>query len=194
MQFKWDETQNYNAKDNKYLIENAMKGGRKERDQLIENNIPLVVRIANSFNTSYDREELFQEGMIALTEVIDRALNTQNLTYETFGSYIYKTVMFSMSKIMKSRNMLDTCSYSGYNREAKQMQSNDDIENETISNIFMGNLINNLDEQSSELIRLRFIKGLTQWEVSKQLGLSRQVISYREKVLMQRIKRAYKFN
>lgn len=58
------------------------------------------------------------------------------------------------------------------------------FESETIDRLTVEDLLNRLDKSDSELIKLRYFKGLTQAETGAALGLSQVQVSRREKAAL----------
>lgn len=69
-------------------IVNAKNGEQKSIDILINNNLKLVIKIANKFNLpNLELEDLVQEGVLGLLEAINRFDFSKNVKFTSFAGY-----------------------------------------------------------------------------------------------------------
>jgi RNA polymerase sigma factor (sigma-70 family) len=97
--------ENTTNEENLDLIEKAQDGCIKSRNELIENNLGLILRVANKFNpTGIEQEDLVNEGvfgMIRAIEKFDAAMGFKFSTYATI--WIRQAVTRGIAD--KSRNV-----------------------------------------------------------------------------------------
>ncbi len=78
-------------KEENQLVMLAQSGDQKSKDELINNNVKLVINLANRFkNCNLELEDLVGEGIVGLQEAIRRfsgAKQTKFTTYATYWAY-----------------------------------------------------------------------------------------------------------
>ncbi len=210
-----------------------------DKVKALEENENLVYHIINKYTNYFDKEDLYQVGMIGLINACDNYKQDKNTKFSSYAyfyvlgevkKYIRETNTFKVSKeiaklnssIKKARDALSQrLGYIPTNEEialfleedvnkineAEQISlfvaSLDDEQDEKaeIYNYYgyeeqgykeelldLKNEINKLNQLDKTIIQKRYIDGLSQSEVSKQLGISQVKVSRYENKIKTRLK------
>ena len=86
--FKVNTIENYNNEER--IVEYKKSGNTAIRDEIIEQNIPLIKSITLEFEytTKIDRQDLVSEGSIALITAIDKFNPNKGIAFSTFATHV----------------------------------------------------------------------------------------------------------
>lgn len=209
-----------------------------EKAQVLEENEYIVYKIINKYSYYFDKDDLYQVGMIGLMNAYDNYKNDKNTK---FSSYAYFYVLGEVTKYIRESNILKVSKELiklntsvekardyltqklGYIpnddeialfleidkdkiEEAKNanalVTSLDNNEEETEVYNYYGyreklhneeildlkNEISKLSEFDRKIIEKRYKDGLTQSELSKELGINQVKVSRKEKEILTRLR------
>lgn len=211
---------------------------KSKADILLENE-KIVYSIINKYTYYFDKDDLYQVGMIGLMDACDHYQSDKNTKFSSFAyfhvlgkvkEYIRKSNILKVSRelvklntsIEKARDYLtqklgylpqdeDIALFLEMDvkqieeaRQANNLVASLDNENEEESKIYdyvgyiengyreeildLKTEINNLNEFERDLIIKRYEEGLTQSEVSKELGINQVKVSRCEKQILTRLR------
>ncbi len=228
------------------LIEQAHKGDKRARDQLVEDNMGLVWSIVRRFmNRGYEPEDLFQIGSIGLLKAIDKFDVQYDVKFSTYAvpmitgeikRFLRDDGMIKVSRTVKenagrlkgareklcaslSREptvgelaaaaglseedvvlALDACAeveslhktvYQGDGSAISLMdrlEEKSDEQEGILNRLLLQQLLQSLDGQEAELIRLRYFEERTQADIAGRLGISQVQVSRLEKRILAKLR------
>jgi len=209
-----------------------------EKAQVLEENEYIVYKIINKYSYYFDKDDLYQVGMIGLMNAYDNYKNDKNTK---FSSYAYFYVLGEVTKYIRESNILKVSKEliklntsvekaRDYLTQKLGYIPNDDeialfleidkdkIEEAKNANALVTSLDNNeeetevynyygynekayqeeiidlkteiskLDELDRKIIEKRYNEGLTQSELSKELGINQVKVSRKEKEILTRLR------
>jgi RNA polymerase sporulation-specific sigma factor len=169
---------------------------KQERDQFIEDNLPLVNKIACKYvkaNTMREFEDLFQIGCIGLIKAADKFDNTLGFKFSTYAYRLIEGEIINNVN-RKEEKTVDTIGIEEYVNGCEGQTIEDTLKDESIGEYeFIEDdafrmLLKGLSEKQSLVIKLRFDDGLAQLEVSEILGVTKQRISELEKIAINKLR------
>ena len=207
-------------------------------DVLLENE-SIVYSIINKYTYYFDKDDLYQVGMIGLMDAYDHYRNDKNTKFSSFAyfyvlgkvkEYIRNSNMMKVSKeliklntsIEKARDYLaqklghiptddDIALFLEIDienirqaKEATNLIMSLETENEEDQNLYsrvgyeeqmyredildLRKELDNLNEYDRNIIIKRYEEGLTQSELSKELGINQVKVSRKEKEILMRLR------
>ena len=207
-------------------------------DVLLENE-SIVYSIINKYTYYFDKDDLYQVGMIGLMDAYDHYRNDKNTKFSSFAyfyvlgkvkEYIRNSNMMKVSKeliklntsIEKARDYLaqklghiptddDIALFLEIDienirqaKEATNLIMSLETENEEEQNLYskvgyeeqmyredildLRKELDNLNEYDRNIIIKRYEEGLTQSELSKELGINQVKVSRKEKEILMRLR------
>jgi len=171
---------------------------KQERDQFIEDNLPLVNKIASKYvkaNTSRCFDDIFQIGCMGLIKAADKFDNTLGFKFSTYAYRLIEGEIINNVN-RKEERMVDTIGIEEYVNGYEGLTIGDTLESDCIEEFnfieddAFRSLLNGLSNKQSQVIKLRFSSKLTQLETAKILGVTKQRISQLEAAAIRKIKLA----
>lgn len=190
------------------LFRRAVNGDSSAREQMIIDNMAIARHVACSLisgsGMSYDDgEDEIQAAYLIMVETIDKMIAAgymYNVKYLTtclsngLKSYYrkekYGVDNNSMTKDEKQKERLlrvrnphsiDSDLLDGYVSDKNEL----DV---VVDNIYVNELLSNLNESERELVDLMFYHGLTQKEIAKRLGVKQNTISVRYHSILSKLR------
>ncbi len=211
---------------------------RDKAEVLLENE-NIVYSIINRYTYYFDKDDLYQVGMLGLIDAYDHYQESKNTKFSSFAyfyvlgkvkEYLRKSNTLKVSRELVKLNAQVEKVRDYLTQKIGSIPTDDDIalfleidvnqireareannlvaslDNETDEEVNMYNYvhytekgyneeildlrteINNLNEFERELIIKRYSEGLTQSEVSKELGINQVKVSRSEKQILQRLR------
>ena len=211
----------------------------KEKAEVLLENEKIVYSIINKYTYYFDKDDLYQVGMMGLMDAYDNYKSDKNIKFSSFAyfyvlgkvkEYIRKSNIIKVSRelvklncaIEKARDHLtqklgyipsdtDIALFLEIDikqieeaKEANNLVASLDNENEEETKIYdyvgytesayneeildLKIELANLNEYDRNLILKRYQEGLTQSEVSKELGINQVKVSRQEKQILTRLR------
>ena len=211
----------------------------KEKAEVLLENEKIVYSIINKYTYYFDKDDLYQVGMMGLMDAYDNYKSDKNTKFSSFAyfhvlgkvkEYIRKSNILKVSKeLVKLNSMIEKArdhltQKLGYipsdtdialfleidikhieeAKEANNLVASLDSENEEEVKIYdyvgytesayseeildLKTELANLNEYDRNLILKRYQEGLTQSEVSKELGINQVKVSRQEKQILTRLR------
>lgn len=211
----------------------------KDKVEVLLENEKIVYSIISKYTYYFDKDDLYQVGMMGLMDAYDNYKSDKNTKFSSFAyfhvlgkvkEYIRKSNVLKVSRelvklntsIEKARDYLtqklgyipsdmDIALFLEIDitkleeaREANTLVASLDNENEEEMNLYdsigytesayneeildLKNELANLNEYDRNLILKRYEEGLTQSEVSKELGINQVKVSRQEKQILTRLR------
>ena len=208
--------------------------------EVLENNEYLVYSIINKYTYYFDKDDLYQVGMIGLMNAYDHYKNDKNTKFSSFAyfyilgevkKYIRESNLLKVSKDLVKLNTSIDKAREYLTQKLGYIPANEDIalfleidvrkiEEAEMANALVTSLDKNdeeeveiynyygyeeksykeelldlkeelskLDEFDRKLIEKRYNEGLTQSEISKELGVNQVKVSRTEKEILTRLRR-----
>ena len=228
------------------LIEQAHKGDKEARDQLVANNIGLVWSIVRRFlNRGCEAEDLFQIGSIGLMKAIDKFDTGYEVKFSTYAVpmiageirrflrddgmlKVSRTIREHAGKVQSVRQRLqatlnreptvgELSAETGLSPEdfmlaldssgevesiyktvyqgdgasitlIDRLEEKRDAHEEVLNRLLLEELLEDLDGQERQLIRLRYFEERTQADIAARLGISQVQVSRMEKRILKRMR------
>jgi RNA polymerase sigma factor (sigma-70 family) len=171
---------------------------KQERDQMIENNLPLVTTIAAKFVKSKSSrcfDDVFQTGCVGLIKAVDKFDSSLGFKFSTYAHRLIEgEIINNVNK--KEKNEIDIIGLddyaNGYEGLTIQETLKDESSNEYkfIGQDFFDRLLKGLTKKQIQVIELRIGAGLSQSEASKIIGISKQGVSFLEREAIGKIRLA----
>ena len=203
-----------------------------DKTQILLENEKIIYSIINKYTYYFDRDDLYQVGMLGLIDAYDNYNSNKNTKFSSFAyfyvlgkvkEYIRKSNVIKVStSIEKAKEVLtQRLGYIPSNeeialfleidirnieeaKEATNLVASLDSENEEEINLYntLGYTeqayneeildlkieLENLNDFERNLIIKRYGQGLTQTEVSKELGINQVKVSREEKQILTRLR------
>lgn len=210
-----------------------------DKTQLLLENEKIVYSIINKYTYYFDKDDLYQVGMIGLIDAYENYDPDKNTKFSSFAyfyvlgkvkEYIRKSNVLKVSKeliklsssIEKARELLTQrlgymptdedislfleidIKHINEAKAATALVSSLDSENEEEVNLYntlgytepgyqeeildLKTEIENLNDFEKDIIKKRYEQGLTQSEVSKELGINQVKVSRSEKQILTRLR------
>lgn len=70
----------------------------------------------------------------------------------------------------------------------ERLEQKDDMIEDTVNNIYLGQLLDKLQEEEKELIKMRYFDNMTQSAIAEKLGISQVQVSRMEKKLLKKMR------
>ena len=162
---------------------------KQERDQVIEDNLPLVTTIAAKYvkaNTSRCFDDIFQIGSIGLIKAVDKFDSSKGFKFSTYAYRLIEGEIINNVN-RKEEKTIDTIGLeeyaNGYDGLTIQdtFESNSSEDFKFIEDDAFSSLLKGLSNKQSQVIKLRFVDRLTQLDASIVLGVSKQRVSELER-------------
>ena len=208
--------------------------------EVLENNEYLVYSIINKYTYYFDKDDLYQVGMIGLMNAYDHYKNDKNTKFSSFAyfyilgevkKYIRESNLLKVSKDLVKLNTSIDKAREYLTQKLGYIPANEDIalfleidvrkiEEAEMANALVTSLDKNdeeeveiynyygyeeksykeelldlkeelskLDEFDRKLIEKRYNEGLTQSEISKELGINQVKVSRTEKEILTKLRR-----
>lgn len=180
---------------NEELITEARKGCKESEEMLFKNNQKLIYHVINKLNLKYNFEDFIGYGNIGLFNAYRMFDLDKNMKFSTYAykairneiikhlEEIYKTIdnEFSMDKLNQKlrwdSDYAESTIMTDYSVQDEFERVEDIDEMQRVVDIF----VKKEKPLHVKLLNLLYIKGMTQTDVAKALGVSRQYI-YRLKL------------
>ncbi len=169
---------------------------KQERDQFIEDNLPLVNKITCKYvkaNTSRCFQDIFQTGCIGLIKAVDKFDSSLGFKFSTYAyRLIEEEIINNVNR--KEEKMVDTIGIEEYINGYEGQTIEDTLKDESaedfkfIEDDAFKMLLKGLSEKQGRVIKLRFDDGLTQLKVSEILGVTKQRVSQLEKIAINKLR------
>ena len=185
------------------LLRRMHEGDASAREDLVNGNLRLVLSVIQRFTQRGENlDDLFQVGCIGLIKAIDNFDVTLNVRFSTYAVPMIigeiRRYLRDNNSIRISRSMRDTA-YKAM--QVKERLTNEKLRDPTVEEIakeldagipnpkIKEIAIRNLSDREKRILNLRFFKGMTQIEVSSEIGISQAQVSRLEKGALDRIKK-----
>ena len=192
------------AEEERDAILGAVNGRKKDRDQLIEHNLRLVVYIAKKFeSTGVNVEDLISIGTIGLIKAVNTFKVEKNIKLATYASRcIENEILMYLRRNNKIKGEVSLDEPLNVDWDGNELllsdilgTENDEVyghlEDEVNKNLLVYAL-RQLSGREREIVQMRFgLAGcheLTQKEVADRMGISQSYISRLEKKIISRLK------
>lgn len=192
----------------KIMHESDKEEAEQARQILIERNLRLVAHVAKKYaGSGEDMEDLISIGTIGLIKAISTFQYDKGSKLSTYAARCIDNELLMMfrarKKITREISLYEPI---GTDKEGNEislldicMQEQMDIvermDMDEKAGKLMGLIEKTLDEREREIVGMRYGLGgkkeMTQWEIGKQLGISRSYVSRIEKRALQKLKKAY---
>lgn len=169
---------------------------RQERDQMIEDNLPLAVSISKKFiksNTSREFDDVFQYSCIGLIKAVDKFDNTLGFKFSTYAYRLIEGEIINNVN-RKEEKTVDTVRIDDYVNGYEGQTIQDTLVDESIGEYeFIGNdnfnrLLKGLTRKQTRVIQLRFGNDLRRVETSRFLNITKQAVYLIEKKAIENIR------
>lgn len=191
------------SEEERILIEKMNHGDAEARDSLIEHNLRLVAHIAKKYATKErDSDDLISIGTIGLIKAVGTFSNEKGRTIAAYASKcIENEILMSIRSERKQKNEVSISEPIGFDRDGNEITLADiiageedvseEVEKRSIGNELRMAVNNVLSARERRVIELRYglIDGLAvpQWEVGKELNISRSYVSRIEKKALKKL-------
>ena len=199
------------GEEERKVIDQAVSGNQKARDNLIEHNLRLVVYVAKRYDNSTNcpLEDLISIGTIGLVKAINTFKADKNIKLATYASRcIENEILMYLRKNNKIRYEISldeplNIDYDGNELLLGDIVGTDDdlVEQEMMKSdqrkLFY-EALKDLNEREKEILILRYGLSnhdeLTQKDVAKLLGISQSYISRLEKKIIKKLRNQLNFD
>ena len=227
------------------LLQQAAKGNKQAREQLITGNLRLVLSVIGRFSSRGENpDDLFQVGCIGLMKAIDHFDVSQGVRFSTYAVPMIigevRRYLRDYNPVRVSRSIRDTAYHAMQVKERLQNETgrepraeeiaaalgvkkeqvvlaleaivdpvslydpvysdagdtiyvmdqigDNHTDEQWIDEIMLKKAIRALPEREKRILSLRYMQGLTQTEVAKEIGISQAQVSRLEKGALQKVK------
>lgn len=167
------------------------------KKKLVEKNLRLVIHIANKFKNLYiEFEDLVSIGTIGLIKAVDSFNPNKGKKFSMYASIcIENEILLYNRKYMKKYLEVSTNQSIGTNKDGKELKlenviynkNNDDI-NFAITKQCIVEFMQTLDEREKKFMKLRYLQGLTQKQISAELNIVQSRISTLQRNILKNLK------
>lgn len=193
------------AEEERDAILGAVNGRKKDRDQLIEHNLRLVVYIAKKFeSTGVNVEDLISIGTIGLIKAVNTFKVEKNIKLATYASRcIENEILMYLRRNNKIKGEVSLDEPLNVDWDGNELLLSDVLGTEAdtvmrpmeddVDHVLLHQALEKLPARELQIVQLRFGLGggkeKTQKEVAELLGISQSYISRLEKRIMLRLRR-----
>lgn len=180
--------------NNELTIKEAKKTGSKElRDLVIQNNIPLVLKLAKKWKNRGSKEELndlYSMGLLGLVVAYDNFDTNKNLMFSTYSTKVIwnEFCKKARSDQMKCRsnfnevsmeeivpNRIREITYSEILHDEDSLNNYERIDNNLLGE-FLFKSIESFTDKEKYITKRHFFDGESLVDISRELNVSRQAI------------------
>ena len=184
------------------LLTRVHSGDAAARQQMIEGNLRLVLSVVQRFaQRGENLDDLFQVGCIGLIKAIDNFDPAQNVRFSTYGVPMIigeiRRFLRDNNALRVSRSLRDTAYKAMQARETLEKQlgreptvnvRDPDGEDSWISGLQFRETVASLTPREKRIMELRYLKGETQMEVAREIGISQAQVSRLEKAALEQFR------
>ena len=192
----------------------------KDKAKVLSENENIVYHIINKYTHYFDKDDLYQVGMIGLMDAYDHYKEDKNTKFSSFAyfyvlgkvkEYIRNSNMMKVSKELVKLNTSIEKAKDYLTQRLGYIPTDDDhlvmsleSENEQEQDLYnkvgyneigysedildLRKELDNLNEYDRNIIIKRYEEGLTQSELSKELGINQVKVSRKEKEILTRLR------
>ena len=198
----------------KELIENAHKGDKKAREQLVLENMGLIGSIVKRFaGRGCEQEDLFQIGSIGLIKAVDKFDTSYDVRFSTYAvpmitgeikRFLRDDGMIKVSRSLKENAIKTARAVDEYRKEhlkeptveivsrmtgsevqlIDRLPENRNVHDEVVNTMVIHELIDGLSENEKKIIKMRYFEERTQTDIAVELGISQVQVSRLEKRIL----------
>lgn len=164
---------------------------QEERQRLIEGNMPLVTFIVKKYaDGRMEFEDMFQIGCVGLVSAANTFDPELGYKFSTYAGSCITTELYKEFRLAQRRNRATVLSLEQPDLIKEDIRLMDTIPTEDTTkgvveaefNSYLRGCINKLPERWGAVISYKYLRGMTQREVSKILGVSHWRRIYVEKI------------
>ena len=181
------------------LLTRAHAGDAAARQQMIEGNLRLVLSVVQRFaQRGENLDDLFQVGCIGLIKAIDNFDPAQNVRFSTYGVPMIigeiRRFLRDNNALRVSRSLRDTAYKAMQARETLEKQLgreptvNEIAQQAGLSRLQFRETVASLTPREKRIMELRYLKGETQMEVAREIGISQAQVSRLEKAALEQFR------
>ena len=190
------------------LLKRARDGDSRAREQLIEENIPIVKQTVykllkgKSKKTSKEnKEDELQQAYLIAIKLIDKMIASDKdytVKYLRMGIenklnvWYWKTnytVSYNIYKFEnRTESVLNRINTVDVNDEKYKIQSEEDMETEVTNKILVENLLKELDDEERIIIKLMFFQNYKQAEIAETLGKTQSYVSKKYNKIIKKLR------
>lgn len=159
---------------------------QEERQRLVEGNLPLVTFIVKKYaDGRMEFEDMFQIGCVGLVSAANTFDPELGYKFSTYAGSRITTELYKEFRLEKRRNRAIVLSLEQPNLIDEDIRLMDTIPTEDTTesvvksefDSYLRGCINKLPERWGAVLSYRYLRGMTQREVSKILGVSQTQVS-----------------
>lgn len=152
------------------------------KEQVILNNAGIVGIVLKSLNLDLFDEDLFQIGMVGLVKTVNTFDPDKGVKFTAYATPIIRNEILTIlrKKRIISAFSLDETRDLGNGESvnfSEMVADKRDYEDESISMFSIKNIFSNLSNKEYQILHLYVNRGMTQNEISREIGLSQPYIS-----------------
>jgi len=163
-------------------IKRFLKVNKINEKQALVKFDKMAIKIAKQYSGKNEFEDLYQVAKIGIIE----AVRTYNPQKASLSTHVFNMILSNVRKlVLKESNLIYIPPY--VKQEIKDtfvdiesfdiVDANTDFTNYIIFNELFNQIINSLTEKQREVIKLKYLEGLTVAEIAAVMGCSHQNVS-----------------
>jgi RNA polymerase sporulation-specific sigma factor len=169
---------------------------KQERDQMVEDNLPLVNTIASKYvkaNSKREFDDIFQIGCMGLVKAVDKFDSSKGFKFSTYAYRLIEGEIINNVN-RKEEKLVDTVGIDDYVNGYEGQTIQDTLEDESIGeyefieNDSFNRLLKGLTRKQIRVMQLRFGNGLRRVETSRFLNITKQAVYLIEKKAIENIR------
>ncbi len=189
-----------NVEQEKEAIKRLSQGDIKARQMLIETNLRLVLHTAIKFSQRPDMvEEYFAVGCIGLVKGIDTYNPNKKTRLSTYiSTCIENEIKMEFRREKKHRHVTSFHEPAAHGNDGEELllidilASKEDVSETVLLNMVIKTIreaVNKLETREREVIKKKYFGGMTNTEISKEFGVSKERIYFIEKRARKKLRR-----
>ena len=191
------------------LLTRARAGDKEARQSMIEGNLRLVLSVVQRFSQRGENmDDLFQVGCIGLIKAIDNFDPAQQVRFSTYGVPMIigeiRRFLRDNNALRVSRSLRDTAYRAMLESVVEPLSLEEPVyadggdavyvidqvrdpdgEDSWISGLQFRQTVAGLTPREKRIMELRYLKGKTQMEVAREIGISQAQVSRLEKAALE---------